>query len=300
MAASGNTRKIRRQYPDVPQRIYLMGTCLVDGFYPQAGMDAIAFFQQAGIEVIFPQAQTCCGQPAWNSGFEDEARAVAIAQLNAFEADIPVVVMMGSCTGMMVHEYPQMFRGTAYEAAAVALAARTFEFSEFLINVLDVQFKSIGKTNFGADASNAVNEETNSLKTVALHTSCSTRRGMGLAAEHMALATRLPDVKVVEPERVTECCGFGGTFAVKQGDISAAMANDKARAMAATGADVITSADCGCLMNIGGTLDKLAEQGECEPMPVAHLATLVKDAMDSSKVVIGRVTDQASAEEGSK
>ncbi len=285
MAASGNTRKQPRSYPDVPSRIYLMGTCLVDSFYPEAGMDAIEFFRQQGIEVIFPQAQTCCGQPAWNSGFEDEARAVALTQLAAFEADIPVVVMMGSCTGMMVHEYPVMFANTPHQAQAKALAERTFEFSEFLINVLDVQFENIGNTNYLAADGDSVQD---SVQKVALHTSCSTRRGMGLAAEHMALATRLPDVHVVEPERVTECCGFGGTFAVKQGDISAAMANDKARAMAATGATVITSADCGCLMNIGGTLDKLAEQGECQAIPVAHLASLVKNAMDTSKVVIGR------------
>ncbi|WP_221798210.1 (Fe-S)-binding protein [Oceanobacter mangrovi] len=268
----------RRPYPPAPQRIYLMGTCLVDSFYPQAGMDAIQFFQQLGIEVIFPQAQTCCGQPAWNSGYEAEARAVARQQLRAFAEDIPVVVMMGSCTGMMHHEYPRLFAGEPEEQAACGLAKRTYEFSEFLIRILNVGFHDIGKTNLSGVDSPVIK--------VALHTSCSTRRGMGLAAEHQALVDRLPGVQRVEPERVTECCGFGGTFAVKQADISAAMAHDKAMAMAATGADLMTSADCGCLMNISGTMQLLEQQGQCQAMPVKHLATLVWEAAQSSRVVV--------------
>jgi L-lactate dehydrogenase complex protein LldE len=106
--------------------------------------------------------------------------------------------------------------------------------------------------------------------TVALHTSCSARRGMGVAAEHKALVENLPGVQLVEPERVTECCGFGGTFAVKQGDISAAMAADKANAIAATGCQRLVSGDCGCLMNISGTLDR-----QERALPVQHLASLL-------------------------
>lgn len=262
---------IQRTCPAKPTQVYLMGTCLVDSFFPHAGMDAITVLRQLGVEVVFPQGQTCCGQPAWNSGYEDEARAVARQQLAAFEADIPVVVMMGSCAGMVHLEYPDLFAGHPEEAQARALAARTYEFSEFMINVLglDNEILSIAQPP-------SADQPT---RTVALHTSCSSRRGMGVAAQHMALATCLPGVTVVEPERVTECCGFGGTFAVKQADISAAMAEDKALAMDATGADVITSADCGCMMNIGGTLDRLAEQGKARSIPTQHLATLVKEAL---------------------
>jgi L-lactate dehydrogenase complex protein LldE len=259
----------RRSYPSRPSRVYLMGTCLVDSFFPQAGMDAIAVLQIQGVEVVFPQAQTCCGQPAWNSGYENEARAVARRQLLAFAEDIPVVVMMGSCAGMVHLEYPALFRGQPEAPQAVALAARTYEFSEFLINVLDIQFESRDITNLTEQR-------------VALHTSCSSRRGMGVAAEHRELVGRLPGVQVVEPKRVAECCGFGGTFAVKQAEISAAMAHDKAMAMSATAADVITSADCGCLMNIGGTLDVLAAEGKARAMPTRHLATLVRASLDQT------------------
>lgn len=246
-----------RRYPGKPASVYLLGTCLVDSFYPQAGMDAIRLLQEQGIEVIFPRSQTCCGQPAWNSGYDAEARAVARRQLQAFAADIPVVVMMGSCAGMVHKEYPQLFAGQPEETEARALAERTYEFSEFMVNVLQLD-KKLAQA---ADQS--------PLK-VALHTSCSARRGMGVADEHKALVANLPGVQLVEPQRVTECCGFGGTFAVKQADISAAMAADKAGAIAATGSDCLVSGDCGCLMNISGTLEK---QGQ--PLKAQHLASLV-------------------------
>lgn len=255
-----------RSYPAKPQQVYLLGTCLVDSFYPQAGMDAIEVIRAQGVEVIFPQSQTCCGQPAYNSGFDDEARAVARQQLKAFEKDIPVVVMMGSCAGMVHQEYPDLFAGQPEEAAANALAARTYEFTEFLVSVLNVSLEDKGQTTKAA-----------------LHTSCSARRGMKVTEQHKALLGGLSGVQVVEPERVTECCGFGGTFAVKQADISAAMADDKARYMAATGADVIVSADCGCLMNIGGTLDELSRKGECQSIPTEHIASFVRRRLEGAE-----------------
>jgi len=245
---------LTRAYPPKPKQVYLLGTCLVDSFYPQAGMDAISLLEREGVEVIFPQSQTCCGQPAYNSGYDEEARKVARQQLKAFAGDIPVVVMMGSCAAMVHKDYPLLFAGEAEEKEANALALRTYEFSEFMVNVLQV----------------SLTDTCSQPAKVALHTSCSARRSMKVADEHKALLSSLSGVQVVEPERVTECCGFGGTFAVKQPDISAAMAKDKADNMAATGADVITSADCGCLMNISGTLDK---QGRS--MPAKHLATLL-------------------------
>ena len=255
-----------RHYPDKPSQVYLLGTCLVDSFYPQAGMDAIEVIRAQGVEVIFPQSQTCCGQPAYNSGYEDEAREVARQQLEAFAKDIPVVVMMGSCAGMVHQEYPDLFAGYPEEAAAKALAARTYEFTEFMVSVLNVSLEDKGQTNKAA-----------------LHTSCSSRRGMKVAQQHKALLGELSGVQVVEPERVTECCGFGGTFAVKQPAISAAMADDKARYMAATDADVIVSADCGCLMNIGGTLDELARKGECKSIPTEHIASFVRRRLEGAE-----------------
>ena len=255
-----------RRWEGATDKVYLMGTCLVDSFYPDAGMDAIRLLQQLGIEVIFPQNQTCCGQPPWNSGYEEEARKVARQQLAAFAEPIPVLVMMGSCAGMVHLEYPTLFAGQPEQAEAEALAARTFEWSEFLVDVLKVEFDA-------KDNGQANDQPTR----VALHVSCSSRRGMGIASQHESLIERLPNVELVLPERATECCGFGGTFAVKQGDISAAMADDKARAMAATGAAVLTSADCGCLMNIGGTLDVLAQRGDVAALPYRHIASLVTE-----------------------
>lgn len=251
---SSMMNKRNRTYPAKPRAVYLMGTCLVDSFYPQAGMDAISLIEREGVKVIFPQGQTCCGQPAYNSGYDQEAREVARQQLKAFAEDIPVVVMMGSCAAMVHHDYISLFAGQPEQLQAQALAERTFEFSEFMVNVLQVELKETAQQPVK----------------VALHTSCSARRSMQVAEEHKAVLSGLSGVQVVEPERVTECCGFGGTFAVKQADISAAMSADKADNIAATGADVLTSADCGCLMNISGTLDK---QGRS--MPAKHLATVL-------------------------
>jgi len=268
-SAESRSAASARQYPEKPRQVYLLGTCLVDSFYPQAGMDAIELIRAQGVDVIYPQSQTCCGQPAYNSGFDDEARAVARQQLDAFREDIPVVVMMGSCAGMVHQKYPDLFAGHPEEAAVRALAARTYEFTEFMVSVLKVDF-------------NAADNKGQTTK-AALHTSCSARRGMNVAEQHKALLGGMSGVEVVEPERVTECCGFGGTFAVKQPDISAAMAEDKARYMAATEADVIVSADCGCLMNIGGTLDELSRQGECHTIPTEHIASFVRRRLDGAE-----------------
>ncbi|GGY42833.1 Fe-S oxidoreductase [Bacterioplanes sanyensis] len=247
-----------RDYPARPQQVYLMGTCLVDSFDPQAGMDAIQFLQHHGVEVLFPQQQSCCGQPAFNSGFDDEARQVARQQLKAFAADIPVVVMMGSCAAMLHCDYARLFEGQPEEAQAKALAARTFEFTEFVDRVLCLPpLPASGER-------------------VVLHTSCSARRSMGVAECHQRVLQN-SGVEVVEPNRVTECCGFGGTFALKQGDISAAMACDKAEAVAACGVDTLVSADCGCLMNIGGTL---AKQGR--PIKTRHIASLLRQRQEES------------------
>lgn len=276
--------KVLRNYPPRPECVYLMGTCLVDSFYSDAGMDAIQLLKALGVEVIFPQDQSCCGQPAYNSGYDAEARAVARLQLKAFSADIPVVVMMGSCAAQLHKHYPDLFAGEPEEAEAIALAQRTYEFSEFLISVLGVNAETFKNAELNGQTNKSSSGSTDSITRVALHTSCSSRRSMQVAEQHKALVQALPNVELVEPERVTECCGFGGTFAVKQPDISAAMAHDKALAMAATGADLITSADCGCMMNIGGTLEKLVENRVegARVMPVKHLATLAYEALSSA------------------
>ncbi|MEZ5477368.1 MAG: (Fe-S)-binding protein [Thiolinea sp.] len=241
--------------PDRPAAVYFFGTCLIDLMYPQAGLSAVQLLQRAGVRVIFPQGQTCCGQPAWNSGYRDEARKVARAQIALFPKRLPIVVPSGSCGGMMKHHYPALFAGQPDEQQAVALAGRVYELTEFLVDVLGLQLEDLGEP-----------------VAVAVHTSCSARREMGVADKIENLLGQLHNVTVLEQAYKPECCGFGGTFAVKQPEISAAMVADKTAHIRATGATQLISQDCGCLMNIGGAF-AYQQQHEGKPMPVAkHIA----------------------------
>lgn len=229
-----------RHYPSKPADVYLFGTCVVDLFDPEAGVSTARLLEREGIRVHFPQAQSCCGQPAYTSGFSAEARAVAASQLGLFPENWPVVVPSGSCAGMMRHHWPSLFAGDqARERAATALAERVFELTEFLVHVCGVSLADKG-SNCRA----------------VLHTSCSGRREMGTHLTSRALLGQLGGVELTNQDHESECCGFGGTFAVRHPDISAAMAGDKADALEATGASVVVSADGGCLTNINGTLEK--------------------------------------------
>jgi L-lactate dehydrogenase complex protein LldE len=208
-----------------PDAVYFFGTCLVDLFYPEAGLAGIRLLEREGVRVIYPQAQTCCGQPAFNSGYDAEARAVARAQMALFPGDLPIVIPSGSCAAMMRHHYPSDF------------ASRVHELTEFLVNVVGVQLRDRGEP-----------------VKVAWHASCHAVRDMGVADEPKLLLRQLANVELFELSRERECCGFGGTFAVRYPEISAAMATDKADDAAATGARELLSGDCGCLMNIAGAL----------------------------------------------
>lgn len=236
-----------KHYPPKPEKVYLYGTCLIDMFYPQAGLDAIRLLEREGIAVIFPQDQTCCGQPAYTSGYHDEAREVARAQLALFPEPWPVIVPSGSCGAMMRHHYAQLFTGSADEALARQVAERVFELTEFLVHVCHLRLEDGGAP-----------------EALAMHTSCSARREMGLAEVGPTLLAQLDQVELVEQVRASECCGFGGTFAVRHPEVSAAMVDDKAQAIEATGAKRFVTSDCGCLMNIAGRLEHQhkAVQGE--------------------------------------
>jgi L-lactate dehydrogenase complex protein LldE len=224
---------------DRPTAVYYFGTCLVDLFFPRAGIAGMELLRREGIRVVFPQAQSCCGQPAYNAGFRDEARTVAAKQIACFPEYIPVIVPSGSCAGMIRHHYPRLFSGHPLQAEASALAARVYELTEFLVDVLNVRLADLG-----------------SPVKAAIHTSCSARREMGVASHIDQLVDGLNNVSRVEQHHATECCGFGGTFAVKQPEVSAAMVSDKCDAIRDSGAEVVVSQDCGCLMNIAGAFDK--------------------------------------------
>ena len=221
-----------------PERVYLFGTCLVDLFFPSAGLSAIRLLEREGLRVIFPQGQTCCGQPAFNSGYQAEAREVARAQIELFSEPHPIVAPSGSCAAMMRRHYPTLFEGDPFEARARAFAARVYELTQFLDEVLRIRLADRG-------------EKTR----VTWHASCHALREMGIAEEPRRLLGQLDNVEIVSLQRETECCGFGGTFSVRQPEISGAMVDDKAADVAATGAPVLLSADGGCLLNIAGRLE---------------------------------------------
>jgi len=250
-----------RTYPDKPGDVYLFATCLIDQFTPQAGLDAVRLLEREGIRVHYPQAQTCCGQPAHSSGYPDEARAVALHQLNLFSQPWPVVVPSGSCGGMIRLHYPHLFvDDPVLHAKALALAERVFELSEFLVHVVNFNHE-----DQGMDC------------TVALHTSCHARRQMGSHETSAALLDTLSHVNVLEQVRIEECCGFGGTFSLLHPEISEAIVTDKVASIRDTGAQSVVSADCGCLLNITGRAARQDELlGISEPsLPGEHLASFL-------------------------
>lgn len=230
-----------RTYPQQkPTQVYLFGTCVVDLFYPEAGMDSIRLLEREGLRVHFPQAQSCCGQPAYTSGYTEEARAVARTQLALFAEPWPVVVPSGSCAGMLRHHYAELFADEPETLRQVQdLAERTYELAEFLLHVCQVDYHDLGAPT-----------------KVALHTSCSARREMQTHLHGRALLGQLEAVERVDHDHESECCGFGGTFSVRMPDISGAMVADKTRALQDSGAAQVLTADCGCLLNINGALEK--------------------------------------------
>ncbi|MEY4763704.1 MAG: hypothetical protein RI907_377 [Pseudomonadota bacterium] len=237
-----------------PTDVYFFATCLVDLFLPDAGLDAVTLLEQEGVRVHVPQGQSCCGQPAYSSGQRQEAQTVAGAQLNLFPQDWPIVVPSGSCASMMKHHWPRLFEGTPHEARAQAVAQRVVELHDFLLNALDITHSP----RWPREAPPPARPQPTR---VAVHTSCAARRDMGTHAHSWALVDALPGVTRVVHDHESECCGFGGTFAIRHPDISGAMVADKAAALQGTGATTFVTADGGCLLNINGKLAKAEGDG---------------------------------------
>jgi L-lactate dehydrogenase complex protein LldE len=248
-----------------PSQVYFFATCVVDLMAPQAGVDAIELIRAAGIEVVFPPAQSCCGQPAYTSGYSDEARRVARAQLGLFAQPWPIVVPSGSCAAMVAHHWPRLFADDALLGErAHAIAGRVVEWSEFARDTLGL-------------AEPTPRSSAPPVK-VALHTSCHGRHELGTHRPSEALLRALPGVEVVAPARVDECCGFGGTFSARHPAISGAMVGDKLDAVRDCGAEVLVSADCGCLLNLHHAAEKRRAAGEALPRCV-HLASFVRERL---------------------
>ena len=262
MADSVNRKAGNRNAQAKPGEVYFFGTCLVDTIYPLAGLAPVELMEREGVRVIFPPGQTCCGQPPFNSGYRNEARQVAASQIALFPKPIPVVVPSGSCSAMMREHYGSLFSNTAPEITAddaaddatIARQARNFsrrvvEWSDFMVNVLDVTLKDLGPP-----------------VKVTYHPSCHLLRDMGVRDAPLHLLRQLKQVDFRPLPDAEECCGFGGTFSVKQADISWAMVEDKRRTVEESGAEVLVSMDCGCLMQIAGAMAKAGQSIQAMPL----------------------------------
>ena len=219
-------------------------------------MSVVRILRGLGVEVVYPEGQTCCGQPAFNSGFFDEARAVGRHFMDVFEGESwdYVVSPSGSCTAMVSRYYPFIYENLPDERdRAEALAPRVREFSDFLVNVLGV--KDLGARHEGR---------------AVFHTGCHQRRELGILEEPLELLRNVEGLELAGWKNEELCCGFGGTFAVKMPDVSVAMADEKIKALDESGADTLVSCDSSCLMHLKGRLDRTGHETR-----VLHLAQLL-------------------------
>ncbi len=219
-------------------RVSIFVTCLVDQFHPEVGHAMLAVLDRLGIAYEFPKGQTCCGQPAFNSGCRDEAKQVARGFLKAFARCDTIVAPSGSCVEMVRRWMPSLFdEGSRERQDAEQVAARAYEFSQFLVKVANV-------TDVGARFPHRLT----------YHDSCHLLRGLGVRDEPRQLLARVRDAEVVDLQASDTCCGFGGTFAVKYPEISAGMGRQKLTRVGQTGAEYLVAADTGCLMHLRGLI----------------------------------------------
>lgn len=235
-------------------RVGLFVTCLVDLLRPRIGFAALRLLEAAGADVVVPRTQTCCGQPGYNSGDKQAARALAHKLLDEFQDCDYLVAPSGSCAAMIRVHYPTLFADTDDAAAMSRLAARTYELTDFLVTIAGLQ--TVPGTFAGR---------------ITYHDSCSGLRELGVRKQPRTLIAKLPHVDLQEMHEAQTCCGFGGTFAVKYGDISARMAENKCAQITATGADAVVAGDLGCLLNIEGRLRREGSQ----KTRVLHIAELL-------------------------
>ncbi len=234
-------------------KVSLFVPCFVDQFLPDVAMDTVTVLRRIGCEVSFPEGQTCCGQPAFNSGYWDDARPCAERFLRVFNDAEYIVCPSGSCTTMVRVFYPELLSSSPLRSEAEGLARRTFELSEFLVRIA-------GITEVGASFPH----------TVTYHASCHGLRELNLHDEPLELLRNVSGLKLVEMPRSTECCGFGGTFAAKFESISSAMGISKADSIAASGAEFVTAIDPSCLMHVQGILGKRGDKAKA-----IHLASIL-------------------------
>lgn len=220
-------------------RVTLFIPCFIDSLYPNVGISMVQVLERLGHTIDYPEGQTCCGQPPFNSGYWEEARTIARHQMPLFRDAEVVVSASGSCGAMFAKFYPELFRGFPEEAEAGALAAKTWEFSEFL-------FRKLGARDLGARFCGRAT----------FHDGCHGLRELGTREAPRALLRAVDGLELIEMDEAETCCGFGGTFAVKFPQISTAMAEVKCQSVLQTGVDYVVSNDSSCLMQIQGWLDR--------------------------------------------
>jgi len=239
-------------------RVALFVPCYVDQINPEVGVSVVRVLKELGVDVVYPEGQTCCGQPAFNSGFFDESRSVARHFMNVFEKERfdYVVCPSGSCTTMVAHYYPFIFEDLPDERErSEALGARVREFSDFLVNVMGAGAEDLGARHEGE---------------AVFHTGCHQRRELGVLNEPRELLEGVAGLELLGWENEELCCGFGGTFSVKMPAVSTAMADEKIRALERSGAGTLISGDSSCLMHLKGRLRRTGHDTR-----VLHLAQVL-------------------------
>ena len=253
---------MQQKNPKHPIKVYIFITCLVDTFFPEVGESMVKVLKELGVEVDFIEEQTCCGQPAYNGGYQDDARAVAERFLSIFDKalnndpnkDIYIVCPSGSCTSMVKVFYEDIFKNSPELLNKVRfISENTFEFSEFLVKVLKT-------VDVGAEYKGVIT----------YHDSCHLLRELKIKDGPRELIKSVKGVEFKEMELHDACCGFGGTFSIKFPNVSVSMLDEKIECILNSGADTLVSSDMGCLMNIGGALSR-----RNIPIKVMHLAELL-------------------------
>ena len=239
-------------------RIQIFGTCLVDSLFPEVGEAMLKIFRTFGVEATFPKGQTCCGQPAYNAGFHKEATGAAKHFLHVFSGTDMIVTPSGSCAAMVKYHYQDLFRNDAKQLKmAGEIASRVFELTQFLVHILHLPEKKLrgnGKVTY--------------------HSSCHLTRMLHVTQEPILLLKAMQGLEFLPLPDATRCCGFGGVFMAKLSEISMALATEKADDILATGADIVTGCDAGCLMNIADGLKRKGSE-----VKIKHIAELIAEGL---------------------
>jgi len=241
------------------RRVAFFVTCLVDNLFPTIGQAAVVLLEQQHVHVHVPYGLTCCGQMAFNAGYRDEAYIVAGRTIEVLRGQGDVVLPSGSCSAMIRHLYPELFRGTPHQATAEELIGRTYELTEYLVDVL-------GVADTGAHYAGRMT----------FHDACHGLRFLGLKQQGRILLNQVNGAEVVPLSGCEECCGFGGLFAIKQSLLSEAMLTRKLAAIAATQADLVVTGDASCMMQMAGGLSRINS-----PTRVRHIAEVLANMVEA-------------------